>query len=108
MASSNPVIVSHRKGIDQAIWRKPTLTPGSSPWSPEGLSRSSRATEGIVRSLVSGNFFEPLNNLLKEDTNTVFELIEGKKGYLEMGMPHLVAKTHLVKIFPILRILLNR
>jgi len=40
------------------------------------------ATQGngtIVKSLVSGKIFEPLDNLLKEDINTVFELIEVRK-----------------------------
>jgi GntR family transcriptional regulator, transcriptional repressor for pyruvate dehydrogenase complex len=80
-----------RELIKQFGVSRPSLREALNSLVATGFLEVVQGNRTVVKSLVSGNFFEPLNNLLKEDTNTVFELIEVRKA-IETWNAYLAAK----------------
>ena len=96
-----------RELIKQFGVSRPSLREALNSLVATGFLEVVQGNRTVVKSLVSGKIFEPLDNLLKEDSNTVFELIEVRKA-IETWNAYFAAKRASLKIFPILRKLSNR
>ena len=70
---------------------RPSLREALNSLVATGFLEVVQGNRTVVRSLVSGKIFEPLDNLLKEDSNAVFELIEVRKA-IETWNAYLAAK----------------
>ena len=68
-----------RELIKQFGVSRPSLREALNSLVATGFLEVVQGNRTVVKSLVSGKIFEPLDNLLKEDINTVFELIEVRK-----------------------------
>lgn len=68
-----------RELIKQLGVSRPTLREALNSMEAMGFLEATQGNRTIVKSLASGKIFEPLDNLLKEDINAVFELIEVRK-----------------------------
>ncbi len=68
-----------RELIKQFGVSRPSLREALNSLVGMGFLEATQGNRTVVKSLVSGKIFEPLDNLLKEDIRTVFELIEVRK-----------------------------
>ena len=68
-----------RELIKQFGVSRPSLREALNSLVATGFLEVVQGNRTVVKSLVSGKIFEPLDNLLKEDSNAVFELIEVRK-----------------------------
>ena len=68
-----------RELIKQFGVSRPSLREALNSLVATGFLEVVQGNRTVVKSLASGKIFEPLDNLLKEDINTVFELIEVRK-----------------------------
>ena len=68
-----------RELIKQFGVSRPSLREALNSMEAMGFLEATHGNRTIVKSLVSSKLFEPLDKLLREDTNTLFELIEVRK-----------------------------
>ena len=80
-----------RELIKQFGVSRPSLREALNSLVATGFLEVVQGNRTVVKSLVSAKIFEPLDNLLKEDSNTVFELIEVRKA-IETWNAYLAAK----------------
>ena len=80
-----------REIIKQFGVSRPSLREALNSMEAMGFLETTHGNRTVVKSLVSGTIFEPLHNLLKEDINTVFELIEVRKA-IETWSAYFAAK----------------
>ena len=80
-----------RELIKQFGVSRPSLREALNSLVATGFLEVVQGNRTVVRSLVSAKIFEPLDNLLREDSNTVFELIEVRKA-IETWNAYLAAK----------------
>lgn len=70
---------------------RPSLREALNSMVAMGFLEATQGNRTVVKSLVSGKLFEPLYSVLKEDVNTVFELIEVRKA-IETWNAYVAAK----------------
>jgi GntR family transcriptional repressor for pyruvate dehydrogenase complex len=68
-----------RELIKQFGVSRPSLREALNSLVATGFLEATQGNRTVVKSLASGKMFEPLDKILKEDMNSVFELIEVRK-----------------------------
>ena len=80
-----------RELIKEFSVSRPSLREALNSLVATGFLEATQGNRTVVKSLVSGKIFEPLEDLMKGDINTVFELIEVRKA-IETWSAYFAAK----------------
>ena len=80
-----------RELIKEFSVSRPSLREALNSLVAMGFLEATQGNRTVVKSLVSGKIFEPLEDLMKGDINTVFELIEVRKA-IETWSAYFAAK----------------